>query len=177
LQSEPVSPARQHAVASELLARMGQPPPPTLEEIMGRLQELSGRGPTADQIETVARELQGRTHGLLKASIMLALSWGILGMLGTVLDVPVVQTSPQTLKKKLCGRTSASKDQVLGALEKRYGAEMLRPIKSLNAADRFHASDALACIVSALDHDVIRLLRRSVVDNARLATEGDIDFS
>ena len=50
-----------------------------------------------------------------------AISWGVLITIAELFDLPMVQASPQDVKKALCGNRSASKVEVQKALESQIG--------------------------------------------------------
>ena len=86
-----------------------------------------------------------------------ALGWGVLCALLDSRRIPLVQASPQDVKKAVTGRKDASKDEVVLAVEARY-PEVEWPSQSTLQE---HAADAVAVVVACLDSEVIRLLRRS----------------
>jgi Holliday junction resolvasome RuvABC endonuclease subunit len=101
------------------------------------------------------------------AAAKVALSWGILAGLAGRFELPIVQASPQEIKKKLCGKKDASKDDVEAALKSAYGLDgsgrrgtaigMLAGVpKSLHE----HAWDALSAVAGCRDSDVILLAKK-----------------
>ena len=86
-----------------------------------------------------------------------AMTWGVIAAIATQLGIPVVQSSPQEIKKVLCGSKAASKEEVEAALRKRYpfegeGYEFI-------ASQKEHAFDALGAVVASLDSEVLRMAR------------------
>lgn len=77
-----------------------------------------------------------------KATIGLAMSWGILVALTQWLGVPLVTYTPQQIKKVVTGSARASKVQVVEALEATYSIEDW----GVKGARREHCADALGAI-------------------------------
>jgi Holliday junction resolvasome RuvABC endonuclease subunit len=111
------------------------------------------------------------------AAAKMAMTWGIVACLAEEKDIPIVQASPQELKKKVCDNKSASKEEVQKALTDRYGmfvtgrpvlplSLMLEPqaplLSDVPGGQHEHAWDALAAVVAGLDSEVVRLARRMV---------------
>ena len=94
------------------------------------------------------------------------MSWGILIDLCHVYQLPMVQGSPQEIKKALCNDKSASKEDVRRALEALYPDEF-EPFKARYPAKKpprpngqwEHGFDAIGAVVTCLDSDVIRMAR------------------
>lgn len=93
---------------------------------------------------------------MVKACQQLGVAWGIIAAIASSRSLPVVQLSPQALKKAVAGSTTASKEQVQEALAARYGADLFA---ELNKGDVEHAADALGSVVACLDSDVMRMAR------------------
>lgn len=90
-----------------------------------------------------------------------ALCWGVLSSLSELLNVPLVQATPQQVKKLTAGSRSASKVDVQDALAERYGRKCLDGfLSSIPKTLHEHAVDALGVVVSCLDSEVLRLLRK-----------------
>jgi Holliday junction resolvasome RuvABC endonuclease subunit len=92
------------------------------------------------------------------AAAKLGNSWGVVSALSEVYDLPVVQESPQKIKKCVTGNSSAPKDEVRDALIERFACQDF--LKGFPASVHEHAWDALASIVACLDSDVVRLARQ-----------------
>ena len=100
------------------------------------------------------------------ATAKVAMSWGILIDLCHVYQLPMVQGSPQEIKKALCNDKSASKEDVRRALEALYPDEF-EPFKARYPAKKpprpngqwEHGFDAIGAVVTCLDSDVIRMAR------------------
>ena len=53
----------------------------------------------------------------------MSICWGVLAAIAEARGLPIVQASPQALKRAVTGSSSASKDEVEFALLKRFGNE------------------------------------------------------
>ena len=93
-----------------------------------------------------------------QAAAKVAMSWGVIAALAEQRGLPIVQASPQAIKKSLCGVKSASKEEVQAALTARYGALPLDP--KVPKGEHEHAFDALAAVVCCLDSEVLRMARK-----------------
>jgi crossover junction endodeoxyribonuclease RuvC len=87
-----------------------------------------------------------------------AMSWGVLAALAEFRGLPIVQASPQEVKKAVCGAKSASKEEVQQALQMRYGSPP--GMEEISKGDMEHAFDALAAVVCCLDSEVVRMARK-----------------
>lgn len=103
------------------------------------------------------------------ATAKLAMSWGILIDLCYVYQLPMVQGSPQEIKKALCDDKAASKESVRRAMEGRYPGQFdefkarypARKPPSPNGRWE-HGFDAAGAVVTCLDTDVLRMARGMV---------------
>lgn len=95
------------------------------------------------------------------AAAKLSLSWGVLVTHVHLRGLPLLQASPQEVKKKVAGKKDASKIEVQEMLVERYGVEILAILdrKKIPKGQREHPCDALAAIVACLDSELVRLLR------------------
>lgn len=100
------------------------------------------------------------------ASAKLAMAWGILADLCQVYQLPMVQVSPQDLKKALCNNKSATKEDIRRAMEARYPDQFdefkhrfpaKKPPKPNGQWE--HGFDAAGSVAACLDTDVIRMAR------------------
>jgi crossover junction endodeoxyribonuclease RuvC len=103
------------------------------------------------------------------AAAKVAMCWGVIASLTQTSGVPIVQASPQEIKKALCGVGSASKEQVQNAVQSRYyppgthGVVPLVNILAINGvkkSDLEHPYDALAAIISCIQSEIVRMARR-----------------
>lgn len=100
------------------------------------------------------------------ASSKLAMAWGVLADLCHVYQLPMVQASPQEIKKVLCGDKSASKEAIRAAVEQLYPGqfdEFKRRFPARNPPQPNgqweHGFDSAGAIVTCLDTDVLRMAR------------------
>ena len=89
--------------------------------------------------------------------------YGSLAMLAEVLDIACVMSTPQAIKKTLCGKINASKDDVQRVVARMWGRQpAVRQFVKKTAASRHnHGWDALAAYVAAGNTDVMKALKRS----------------
>lgn len=93
------------------------------------------------------------------AAAKVAMCWGIVGALTHLRQLPLVQASPQEIKKQLCGRKDASKEDIAAAVRKQY-PDITSLLEDVTASAQEHAFDAAASILAALEtSEVIRVLR------------------
>ncbi len=94
--------------------------------------------------------------------VKMTLPYGLLAMLSVVYDVPVVMCTPQHVKKIVCGRVSASKEQVREVMIERYkeDAAIERFRSEYPASLHEHAFDALAVYVASESSDVMKALKK-----------------
>lgn len=93
------------------------------------------------------------------AATKLAIAWGALAGVCEGFGLPVVQVSPQAIKKHLCGRNNASKLDVEEAVKKAQPAAG-KLLAGVPKTRREHAVDAFAAVLSGLDSEVIKLARK-----------------
>lgn len=95
-------------------------------------------------------------------AISIGFPYGIAAMLCTVLDLPGVGLSPQAVKKALCGKMGASKNEVEAAVLAEFGDDgMVKKFQASCAKTKQnHAFDALGIYLAASNTDIMRALRR-----------------
>ena len=90
----------------------------------------------------------------------MAMSWGLVMSHVEMHDLPLLQASPQEVKRRVCGgNAAASKSEVERAMLKRYGKGLNRMLKGVPDGQREHAFDALAVATGCLDSHEARMLR------------------
>jgi crossover junction endodeoxyribonuclease RuvC len=95
------------------------------------------------------------------AAAKVAMTWGISADITAVLGVPMLQASPQRIKSKLCGNYKASKEEVQQAIIKQFpGVNFDSLLEHLPAGEHEHPWDALAAVITCLDAEPIRMVRR-----------------
>jgi Holliday junction resolvasome RuvABC endonuclease subunit len=77
-------------------------------------------------------------------------------------NIPLAEASPQAIKVKLCGKATASKAYVEGALERRYPGQFDKFKVGYPKGKWEHGFDAAASIVACLDSDVFKMARQFV---------------
>ena len=93
------------------------------------------------------------------AASKVAMVWGILALLCNIFQLPMVQATPQEIKKRLCDNKSATKEQIRVALERMYPGQF-DPFKDSTAAGQWeHGFDAAGSVVACMDTDVLRMAR------------------
>jgi len=93
------------------------------------------------------------------AAAKVAMSWGIIASVADRFGLPVVQASPQEIKKKLCGRKDASKEDIEAAVKKLYRADDSW-LKNVPDSLHEHAWDALSAIAGCADSDVLLMAKQ-----------------
>jgi len=96
------------------------------------------------------------------AAAKIGWAWGVIAALAEDLHIPVVQPSPQEVKRCVCGKRDASKEDVEAAMRVRFSRadDAIRNLEArIVASHREHAWDALAVVVASLDSDVVRAIR------------------
>jgi len=94
------------------------------------------------------------------------MAWGILADICHVYQLPMVQATPQDIKKALCNNKSASKEDIRRAMEARY-PDQFEDFKARFPAKKppqpngqwEHGFDAAGSVVTCLDTDVLRMAR------------------
>ena len=93
----------------------------------------------------------------------MAMFWGVLIALAHTWGLPIIQATPQEIKKACCGAKNASKDEVEAALRKRYRTTpWIDLLDGMPPSLHNHAWDALGATATCLDSDTILLLRQLV---------------
>jgi len=84
------------------------------------------------------------------------MAWGVLASFAASYALPVFQLSPQKVKKQLCGKLSASKEEVAAEVHRRTGFAAL----DVPASKREHLFDAVAVALALPVHPGWPLLAR-----------------
>jgi crossover junction endodeoxyribonuclease RuvC len=93
------------------------------------------------------------------AAAKVAISWGVLAAVAEARQLPLLQASPQAVKKAVCGVNDASKEQVQAAFRERV-RDLGDLLGGVPAGQHEHPYDAGAVVLACLDSDVMRLLVR-----------------
>lgn len=86
----------------------------------------------------------------------MGLGWGAIATAIELLNLPIVQSSPQEIKTQVCGKKDASKQEIQEALSKQYGLDLDQFPKT----SREHCFDALGAVEAAVDTEFMRLACR-----------------
>lgn len=90
------------------------------------------------------------------SSAKIGISWGVVAALAEAHGLPVLQATPQAIKMALVGKSSASKDEIISAIKKRY-PEIVWPTAK---GKHEHIADATGAVVACMDSDIIRMVRQ-----------------
>ena len=90
--------------------------------------------------------------------------YGMLIMLSVMRDLAVVMSTPQHIKKTICGRINASKEEVRDAMLVMFGKHpgVIAFMKEVALGSQEHGFDSLAAYVAAEDSDVMKALKTRV---------------
>lgn len=90
-------------------------------------------------------------------------TWGVVATLAKLYDTPVLNVTPQAIKKELCDVANATKEEVQAALDERYGGCLGEAHLGGVARGLWeHPYDALGSIVTARDDETMRALLKGV---------------
>jgi len=90
------------------------------------------------------------------ASAKVGIAWGLVAALAERHGLPLVQASPQDVKRATCGAKTASKAEVIAAIEARF-PDVVWPRQATLVE---HAADAVAVVLACLDSPVLAMARR-----------------
>lgn len=88
-----------------------------------------------------------------------AVTWGIIGTLAELYDLPVVQASPQEIKKCLCGKRTASKLDVQAELKLHFPDAFQSFVERYPQSKHEHGFDAVGVVFACLSSEVVRMAR------------------
>ena len=130
------------------------------DDALRRARELALQlGEILDSHNVIAIAAESMSHVRnSSAAAKVSLAWGVLAAL-TARDLPLLQVSPQGIKKAIVGRPGASKADVQLKLLQRYGAATADLLSAVPASLHEHAYDALGALVACLDSETLRLAR------------------
>lgn len=103
-----------------------------------------------------------------------AMVWGVLANLTNLYDLPMLQATPQKIKKAVCGKINASKEEIAVAVARQYPAAASfinefvasRVIENSgrklvkHESDLEHFWDSCAAVVACQESEHFRLARR-----------------
>jgi crossover junction endodeoxyribonuclease RuvC len=143
---------KRHVLASDDNVRRAR-------EIAVFLNELLTKGPHGP-VRAICAETMSFPRSSSVAAKM-AMSWGIISALSSLLDIPILQATPMELKLRVTGSKVADKEAVQRALETRYGKAKLDTLcEGLAGGKLEHPYDALGAVVACRDSELLRLARR-----------------
>jgi crossover junction endodeoxyribonuclease RuvC len=98
----------------------------------------------------------------------MAMCWGVIATLADRYNIPVTQASPQEIKVAVCGKKSASKQEVQTAIHALFPVTDQRVtncvrtdiLRDVPPSLREHPFDALAAVVACKESEVLLLARR-----------------
>lgn len=90
-------------------------------------------------------------------AIKMAYMWGVLSYLAEQYSIPVLQESPQQIKKSMTGIISATKDDMLDKLK-----EIGYDIPKMAKAKLEHPVDSLCAILACKERQMFRAIAQSV---------------
>ena len=93
------------------------------------------------------------------AAAKMSIAWGVVIEGARHGGIPIVQASPQEIKQSVCGKKTASKDEIGWALDGRF--ECRDALAGVPESQWEHAYDALGAVVACLESPVLVMLRRT----------------
>jgi Holliday junction resolvasome RuvABC endonuclease subunit len=84
------------------------------------------------------------------------MGWAIAAALARIHGIPLLQATPQQIKKAHTGKVTSTKAEVQAALEKRYPRVVKRFVSKIGKEQQEHPVDALAAAVTCFDSDAMR---------------------
>ena len=99
------------------------------------------------------------------AAAKMAMCWGVIAALAHQHSIPVTQASPQEVKKAVCGKKDASKEEVQAAVAARFPVVAAHDkdgdgILNVAKSKQEHPYDALAVVVACSTSEVFLFARR-----------------
>ena len=90
----------------------------------------------------------------------ISMAWGVFAAIAQARDLPVVQASPQEVRRFFELPKKASKDDVTAAvIQTVHGAGAMLGRAAFNKADRQHPIDATAALYACLESEIVRAVR------------------
>lgn len=97
------------------------------------------------------------------AAAKMAICWGVLAAIAQQRGIALTQASPQEVKKAVCGKKDASKEDVKVALDSMFPSMLTGTLglcSKIPASVQEHPYDALAAVIACRDSEVFLLARR-----------------
>ena len=124
-----------------------------------RLRELSTLlGMLIGDANVVCSEALSDGHGNAATSKLVGMTWGAIVTHALLTGTPLLQASPQDVRKRLGLPAKATKEDVKIAVGALYGsAKLEKMLIGVTESFRVHAYDALAAVTACIDSDEVRL--------------------
>jgi crossover junction endodeoxyribonuclease RuvC len=90
----------------------------------------------------------------------MAYAWGVVAAIASETGIPVVQVTPQGLKKHLTDKNNASKEEIQEALFNKYGEALLLEagLNDIAKGGWEHPLDALGAVLAASKSEIFSLI-------------------
>jgi crossover junction endodeoxyribonuclease RuvC len=88
----------------------------------------------------------------------MALFWGALIAIAHERDLPLYSATPQQIKKTLCGKNTATKEDIARAVDARIKGPV--PMVGIAKGKQEHAYDGIAAVLTCIDSDELKLVRK-----------------
>jgi len=96
------------------------------------------------------------------AAAKVAMAWGILADIAEVYSLPMVQATPQEIKRALCDKETATKVEVRDRLQTLYEGQFDQFTSGTPEGQWEHGFDATGAVIACLDSDIVRMARGMV---------------
>lgn len=94
-------------------------------------------------------------------SAQIGRAWGFLDVLCATRGLPLLEVSPQDLKRKVTGDASATKADVQRVLDERFRGRIAALLASIRAkGEHEHPVDAVGAVIACLDAESMLMARR-----------------
>lgn len=93
------------------------------------------------------------------AAAKVAMCWGILCLLAVDTGLPFISASPQEIKKHLCGKANASKEEIQIACIRSFKTNITELVEGITKSTQEHPYDALATVLACSDSEILCLAR------------------
>jgi crossover junction endodeoxyribonuclease RuvC len=152
-------PNKKHVLATEENLRRAREISKGFLEV---LDELASGGAHVLAIGAEAMSYVRSATAMAKVGI----SWGVLATCAASRGIPIVQGSPQAVKKALTGASNASKEEIQAVVKRlvprAYGELSTAELFAAMGNTRLeHPADALACALYAIPSDIVLAARRA----------------
>lgn len=132
------------------------------DDNLRRIAELArDLDPLLEGVAVVCIEAQSWPRNA-SVSAKIGMAWGLVGALCARRSIPIVQVSPQNLKKALTGKPTATKEEVETGVRERFSLDFETLLSGVPGTMYEHAFDALGAVVASWDSEVLQLLRKMI---------------